>query len=514
MTRKSKGAIAAGHPKTAEAGQLILEMGGNAFDAIVGSILAAFVVEFTLASAGGGGFLLAHTKEKVNTLFDFFCQTPKSKKPLTNIDFYPVAINFGGASQDFHIGRGAIATTGALRGLETVQKKLGKLPFAVVAEPAIEYARQGYILSQYNGFCLSLLSSILLKDREGLKVYAPQGKLLQAGDRCVMGDFANTLEELSKKGVKDFYEGEIAHQIAKDMQEGGYLTLEDLNHYQVLERKPLKSQYRGYEILTNPPPSSGGILLAFALKLLETVNLSALEHLGAKHLQILTEVMALTNQARVQGYDNFIHQEGIAEKFLSPEFLGKYPNKWGSTTHISVIDGEGNAASATFSNGEGSAYTVPGTGIMLNNMIGEADLNPFGFHNWPVDRRLSSMMSPTMILEEGKPRFVLGSGGSNRIRTAILQVISNLIDFRQSLPDAIAASRLHWENQQLGIEPLEDRENMLKNLVLPANTQVSRWQEQNMFFGGVHGVAVNDRGELTATGDPRRDGVGLLIRDF
>jgi len=118
VTRKSKGAIAAGHPKTAEAGQLILEMGGNAFDAIVGSILAAFVVEFTLASAGGGGFLLAHTKEKVNTLFDFFCQTPKSKKPLTNIDFYPVAINFGGASQDFHIGRGAIATTGALRGLD------------------------------------------------------------------------------------------------------------------------------------------------------------------------------------------------------------------------------------------------------------------------------------------------------------------------------------------------------------------------------------------------------------
>ena len=141
----------------------------------------------------------------------------------------------------------------------------------------------------------------------------------------------------------------------------------------------------------------------------------------------------------------------------------------------------------------------------------KADLNPFGFHNWPVDRRLSSMMSPTMILEEGKPRFVLGSGGSNRIRTAILQVISNLIDFRQSLPDAIAASRLHWENQQLGIEPLEDRENMLKNLVLPANTQVSRWQEQNMFFGGVHGVAVNDRGELTATGDPRRDEVGLVI---
>jgi gamma-glutamyltranspeptidase/glutathione hydrolase len=486
-------------------------MGGNAFDAIVGSTLAAFVVEFTLASAGGGGFLLAHTKEKVNTLFDFFCQTPKQKKPLTNIDFYPVAIDFGGASQDFHIGRGSIATPGALLGLEIVQKKLGKLPFAVVAEPAIEYARQGYILSKYNGFCLRLLSSILLKDREGLKVYASGGKLLQTGERCVMTDFANTLEEISKKGVKDFYKGEIAHQITQDMRDGGYLTLEDLTHYQVIERKPLKTHYRGYELLTNPPPSSGGILIAFALKLLEKVDLSALEHLGAEHLQILTEVMALTNQARAQGYDNFIHQEHIEQQFLSPEFLGNYANKWGSTTHISVIDEEGNAASATFSNGEGSAYTVPGTGIMLNNMIGEADLNPFGFHNWPIDRRLSSMMSPTMILEAGMPRFVLGSGGSNRIRTAILQVISNLIDFRQSLAEAIAAARLHWENQQLDIEPLEDRENLLENLVLPPTTQVSQWQEQNMFFGGVHGVGVNDRGELTATGDLRRDGVGLVI---
>jgi gamma-glutamyltranspeptidase / glutathione hydrolase len=298
------------------------------------------------------------------------------------------------------------------------------------------------------------------------------------------------------------------------MQDGGYLTLEDLNHYRIIERKPLTTHYHGYEILTNPPPSSGGILMAFALKLLEKVDLSGLPHLGAKHLQILTEVMALTNQARSQGYDDFIHQEDIEKQFLSSEFLGNYQNKWGSTTHISVIDGEGNAASATFSNGEGSAYTVPGTGIMLNNMIGEADLNPFGFHNWPLDRRLSSMMSPTMILQAGLPQFVLGSGGSNRIRTAILQVISNLIDFRQSLPDAIGASRIHWENQQLGIEPLEDSENLLENLLLPPNTQVSLWQEQNMFFGGVHGVGVNPRGELTATGDPRRDGVGLVITDF
>lgn len=511
MKDKITGAIAAGHPKTVEAGKWMFEMGGNAFDAIVAATLAAFVVEFTLSSAGGGGFLLARTRERENFLFDFFCQTPRARKDLSEIDFYPVSIHFGGGIQDFQIGRGSIATPGALLGLWEVQKKLCRLPFSVLAEPAIEYARNGFIFNRYNAFCCKLLEPILWRDPEGIKFYAPHGKLLQEGDRCVMTDFANTLEYLSVSGIDDFYRGEIARCIAKDLSEGGYLTLEDLAGYRSILRAPLTTTYRGYEILTNPPPSSGGILIAFALKLLEKYDLREIPYLEREHLEILTEVMALTNRARAEGYDRHIHRQGIDREFLAPEFIETYVNKRGCTTHISVLDSEGNAASATFSNGEGSAYTVPNTGIILNNMLGEADLNPLGFHHWPLDRRMSSMMSPTILLENGEPRFVLGSGGSNRIRTAIFQVISHLVDFRRSIDLAVKTPRIHWENSELCVEPFEGREEILETAIFPDGTKVNRWEEPSMFFGGVHAVGILPTGEFTATGDPRRDGVGLVM---
>jgi gamma-glutamyltranspeptidase / glutathione hydrolase len=513
MQTKRTGAIAAGHPKTVEAGRIAFEMGGNAFDAIVASALASFVVEFTLASAGGGGFILTHTQERENLLFDCFCQTPRRSKNPAEVEFYPVSIDFGGASQEFHIGRGSIATPGALSGLWEVSRRLGKLPFSVLAEPAIAYAREGFILSRYNAFCIRLLEGILRQDREGMKIYGPQGELLQEGDRCVMSDFANTLSELSTRGIEDFYRGEIAHQIDRDLQTGGYVTLADLGAYRTLVRRPLSTTYRGYDLLTNPPPSSGGILIAFALKWLENCDFSGISCLDRPHLGRLAEAMAVTNQARAEAYDRSIHQEGIEEEFLSPEFLATYGNKWGSTTHISVLDSEGNAASATFSNGEGSAYTIPGTGIILNNMLGEADLNPLGFHHWPSDRRISSMMSPTIVLQAGRPRFVLGSGGSNRIRTAILQVISHLLDFGQPLDTAVKNARIHWESGQLDLEPFPGREEAIAEALFPHTSRVSLWQERNMFFGGVHAVGILPSGELTATGDLRRDGVGLVISD-
>ena len=225
--------------------------------------------------------------------------------------------------------------------------------------------------------------------------------------------------------------------------------------------------------------------------------------------------MQLTNKARKDGYDAYLYQDKIAENFLGEnhfnsyqESLGNSLNKWGSTTHISTIDREGNAASVTTSNGEGSAYVIPGTGIMLNNMLGEADLNPSGFHNWFCDRRISSMMSPTIVLKEGKPIIVLGSGGSNRIRTAIVQVISNLLDFKLPITSAVSSPRVHWENHTFNLEPPLEPEALM-NLIVPESTQVVRWKEQNMFFGGVHAVAKGVSGEIEGAGDPRREGVAI-----
>jgi gamma-glutamyltranspeptidase/glutathione hydrolase len=515
MRRATRGVIAAGHQKTAEAGQAMFALGGNAFDAAIAAVLAAFVVESTLTSAAGGGFLLAHTQDNRNLLFDFFCHTPRRKESAAAVDFYPVEIDFGGEIQCFHIGLGSIAVPGNLAGIFEVHKRLGRLPFEVVAEPAIQYAKNGFAVTPYNSFTFQLLTPILLGQAESRKIYAPQGRLLTAGQTCYMKDFADLLTELANRGAQTFYRGEIAHQLVQDLSQGGHLTLEDLAAYQVIVRQPLKMQYRGYELLTNPTPSSGGTLIAFALKLLESCDLQGVEFGSDRHLHSLSQVMYLTNQARKKSFDAHVHRDDIDRWFLAGDHLENYQNqisdslnKWGSTTHISTLDSEGNAASITTSNGEGSSYVIPGTGIMLNNMLGEADLNPLGFHQWACDRRISSMMSPTLVLKEGKPEIVLGSGGSNRIRTAILQVISNLLDFNFSVEEAVHSPRVHWENNIFSVEPPFELA-AVESLRFPTSTEIIFWQEKNMFFGGVHAVRKTDENCLEGAGDPRREGVAL-----
>jgi gamma-glutamyltranspeptidase/glutathione hydrolase len=246
--------------------------------------------------------------------------------------------------------------------------------------------------------------------------------------------------------------------------------------------------------------------------MLETVELSRVTPGSAAHLKCLAQVMALTNEARRDGYDKRLYEPGVAEQFLAASHLHPYrgrmmkvANKLGSTTQVSAIDADGNAASVTTSNGEGSSYIIPGTAIMLNNMLGEEDLHPHGFHQWVPDQRISSMMAPTIVLKEGKAELVLGSGGSNRIRTAILQVISNVLDFGMPIAEAITAPRIHWERGTLHSEP--GYETAALEQAQTADTQAFlAWQQQNMFFGGVHAVACDGAGELHGAGDPRRGG--------
>lgn len=511
--KTTAGAIAAGHPQTAEAGLEMFQQGGNAFDAAAAAMLASFVTEATLTSAGGGGFLLAHTQDHQNILFDFFAQTPIQKRPVAELDFYPVLIHFGDAVQEFHIGLGSMAVPGNIAGVFHVHRRLGRLPFTIVAEPAIRYARTGVTLSSFQAYCLQLLKPILLIPSGLQSVYAPAGKLGQPGDRVVMPALADTLAYLAATGPEEFYQGAIAHQLVQDcQQQGGHLTLADLAQYRVIERQPLPLTYRGRTLITNPLPSSGGALIAFALELLGQVNLAQMGFGTAAHLHTLALAMRLTNGARRDRYDANLYQPGFEQEFLSAAHLADYQqqlagqvNKWGSTTHISVIDGEGNAASLTTSNGEGSGYVIPGTGVMVNNMLGEEDLNPGGFHRWQPDRRISSMMAPTIVLQDNRPELVLGSGGSNRIRTAILQVICNVLDFGMEIEAAVRSPRIHWENGQFNLEPGFDP-TVLNTLQHHSNDALTLWQQQNMFFGGVHAVQHTVTG-LQGTGDDRRCGV-------
>ncbi|MGF1500126.1 MAG: gamma-glutamyltransferase [Elainellaceae cyanobacterium] len=515
MAQPTRGAIAAGHPQTAAAGLEMLRLGGNAFDGAIAAMMAAFVTEPALTSPSGGGFLLAHTSRDENILFDFFTQTPQSKHTRQPVDFYPVDVNFGTAIQQFHIGLGAIATPGTLAGIFHVHQRLGRLPLKVVAAPALHYARTGAEVNTFQAYCLDILRPILLRSDEFRPVVAPTGALVTAGDRLRMPDLANTLEYLVNEGLEPFYHGEIGDRLVQDCQErGGYLSRQDLRDYRVVERSPLTTQYRGHTLLTNPPPSSGGTLIAFALHLLASLDLGKVEFGSPEHVRLLAEVMRLTNQARAS-YDAHGHEAGV-ETFLSLDHRRPYQdelaiaagavNKWGSTTHISVIDGEGNAASVTASNGEGSSYVIPGTGIMTNNMLGEADLHPNGFHAWRENGRISSMMAPTLILDaDHRPEIVLGSGGSNRIRTAILQVISNLLDFQMPIHQAVNSPRLHWERGVLSLEPGWASPSP-DTATFPFDGRVDRWDALNMFFGGVHAVTQPAADCFDGAGDSRRGG--------
>jgi gamma-glutamyltranspeptidase/glutathione hydrolase len=330
--KKTSGIIAAGHPQTAKAGKIALELGGNAFDAAIAAAFASCVVESSLTSLGGSGFCLTHTQAGENYLWDFFSPTPQQKKPLEQVDFYPVTVNFGGACQEFHIGLGAVAVPGNIAGFVEVHRALGRLPLDLVIAPALNYAREGFILTQFNDFCLHLLEPILLAYPAGREIYAPQGKILKAGEVCVMKDLANTLEILAKDGYDPFYKGDIAEHIVKNISSKSYLDFADFFHYQVLQHQPLQVCYKDHKILTNPPPSSGGILIGFALKLLEKYSINKEKFLGENHLKIFLKIMEITNQARQNNYDNYIHTEGISETFLGGENIHNYVNKLGSTT--------------------------------------------------------------------------------------------------------------------------------------------------------------------------------------
>jgi gamma-glutamyltranspeptidase/glutathione hydrolase len=519
----TRGVVAAGHPQTARAAEILLQEGGNAFDAALGAFFAACVAEPVLVSPGGGGFMLAHIEPGQDVLYDFFVHTPRQPRPIESLDFYPIQADFGTTTQEFHIGQGAIATPGAIKGMLVIHRDLGHMPLAKIIEPAVHLARTGLRMNALQSYIFEVVGPIYRVNPEALAVYGSRietGRLLREGELLRTPALADTLEALAHEGESLFYAGEIAHLIVRDCQaHGGLLTEADLREYQVFKREPLAFSYRDAQILTNPPPSCGGVLIAFALKLLQDFQVATLGFGRAAHLELLARAMDLTNEARLFVEETEASPVDTASRFLDAELLHAYRRAMRQrarclrgTTHISVIDARGNMASLTISNGEGSGYVVPGTGIMLNNMLGEEDLNTGGFHCWTPNQRLSSMMSPTLVFTADGQYLAIGSGGSNRIRTAILQILSNLLDFRMSLEEATDSPRIHFERGLLSMEGgLRDSTHPELARVYP---QQKHWEEKNLFFGGVHSALYDLRHyTFMGAGDPRRGGVAITVED-
>ena len=511
------GVAASGHKETSKAARIILEEGGNAFDAALAAMCAASVCEPMLASFGGGGFLLAQTANGSAQVFDFFTQTPSASK--AELDFYPIQADFGTATQEFHIGMGSIAVPGVVAGMFAIHKARCHLPLEKIIEPAIYLAREGVRVNRLQKYLNDILAPIIAASPAAkslaMPMFAP-GRLAEIGDFISNIDFADTLETLVKEGQQWFYQGEPGQQLVRDCAaKGGLITQADLDNYRVIQRDPVSINYRGASIVSNSPPSPGGCLVAFAMSLLEDAGLRDVEWGSPQHAMQLARVMQASGIIRrEQGMASGLSDETAAQ-ILHKENLTNWRETLSSgglasrgTTHLSIADAEGNLASLTLSNGEGSAYVLPGTGIMLNNMLGEEDLNPEGFHRLPPNQRLASMMTPTIVTLADGAQIALGSGGSNRIRSAILQVLVNVLEYEMDLEAAVAAPRLHLEDDHLSME--QGFSEAAFESLQATWPGAEKWPESNLFFGGVHAVEHLANGDFKAAGDPRRGGAVAL----
>lgn len=513
MENRTGGVIAAGSELTAEAAAEIFRAGGNAFDAAIAAAWMTFVAEPTATSAGGGGFINIYTEQGKSYLLDCFAQTPMQKFNLEHLDFYPVDIDYGGAIQTFHAGRGSIALPGIILGLFDLHDKFGSIPMTELVQPTIKVAREGLKVDSFLEWCFRLVGPAACSLDSGKALFAPNGELPKVGDLWQMKNFADMLEYLAKNGADEFYKGEVAAKVAKDFAEnGGHLTRTDFENFRVEYREPLNIKYRGSNIITNPPPSAGGSMVAFTLKLMEQQSLANMGFGSAEHLSVLASAMRITRTARKEKFDDYIYSPDVIEKFFNESYmhelqneLSESVNKHGSTTHFSTADRNGNFVAMTSSLGEGSGYVPENTGIMMNNMLGEEDLNPHGFHRWKENRRITSMMSPTIVVKNGRPLIATGTGGANRIRSVIAQVISNFIDFDMSPDEALEQPRIHWEHDTLDLEP-GFTEEAKKHINIPGKLRKVYWENKAFYFGGAHTVYASKKGELRAIGDKRRTG--------
>ncbi len=530
-----RGAIAAGHPLTAAAGAQMLAQGGNAVDAAVAAVFASFISEYTLSATGGGGFALVYDATRGESqLLDFFSTGPGLGRARQfspdEIDFQEITVDYGPSRQHFYVGRGAVAVPGNIAGLCSLAKQAGRLPLPVLLEPAIRLAREGCPISEIQAFIGGLFEPILLLTPECAAIFGrPEGGLRPAGDLVRMPALGDTLEALGREGPRLFYRGDVEQAIVADQQaHGGLLTAEDLARYRVRRYRPLASTFRQFDVLTNPPPSRGGLLITFTLRLLDGFPLETLPCGSAGYLELLAEAMRVTHLARRELEAQALLPRQQTARLLGPATVARWqgtlrdllarpvaeraldaaPPAMPSTTQISVMDEDGLVVSLTTSGGEGAGFIVPGTGVILNNMLGETDLHPQGFHKSPPGVRIPSMMAPTVVLRDGAPLLAVGSGGANRIRSAIVQVLLNSLACQLPLDQAVEAARIHFEEGVMQVEAGNDPAAIAA--LAAAGYTVNRWQTRHMYFGGAHAVARQGDG-FAAVGDPRRGGAALLV---
>ena len=455
--------IAGGHKDTVESANNILKEGGNAFDAAIAGVFASMSCEYLYTGAASGGAMLVKKNGFSADIIDFFVETPPIN-PSKVKDFKAINADFGDTKQEFNIGAGSVGIPGTLPGLIHIHKEYGSLPFSVLVEQALDLSKKGCLISKNQEYLSEVLSPIISSSKVLESLFIKDGSLLKEGDLFINTEFASFLDQFLYEDATTFYRHEVCPLFYNSFKGGGIIELKNLQEYTPKKRAPLELKYRGHQIFMNPEPSTGGTLINAGLK-----QLSGLDIVSK------------------QDIEGALHK---IKKFKDQDMVG-------STTHLSVIDKENNVASVTTTNGVGAGFTVPGTGIMPNNMLGEKHLNINGFHNWKSQQRIPSNICPTLIVDKNNNLITLGSAGSSRIISATMSVISNLLNNEMSLKRSISKSRIHLEGDTLHCEPSDGHpEYKTENVVI--------WEAKNMYFGGVNACSSFD-----SVGDERRSGVSV-----
>jgi gamma-glutamyltranspeptidase/glutathione hydrolase len=520
---KTRGVVAAGDRQTAAAGAYALAQGGSAVDAAVAAAFAAFVCELPLSSPFGGGVLLAGPSPRELRQLDLFARTPGlgGERPQ-RMEFDPVEVDFGVTSQVFHVGRASAAVPVALPGLLEAHRRWGRLPLQVLVEPAVELGRRGYVVSAVVAYVSSLLASLVRRTPECAALYTLNGELAQAGMRLHNPALADVLERFAQRPavVEELY---AAFRCEFGTGQGGLITPLDVERIEVVEGAPLVTAHGGWTLHTMSTPSSGGVLVAVGVRLLQGVG--ALPFLSAEHVLALARVEAQLALLRDRSFDERCREPEFLRGLLDTDRISALRaaegasdpgGLLGSTTHISVLDEHGGVAALTITNGEGSGQVLSGTGIHVNNLLGEEDIHVRGFHVDAPGTRLITMMAPT-VLDGPGGTIALGSGGSNRLRNAILCVVSHLIEHRADPAVAVDAARVHVEavraagstTLQLAFEPgLDEAASLALSRAHPEAFVM--FPARNMYFGGVHVATRTERG-FAGAGDGRRGGSVCVV---
>ncbi len=530
------GVVAGGHPSVAAAGQAVLERGGNAVDAAVGAMLTAFQAEPVLAGPGGGGFMVLEVDGHAKAL-DFFSTAPglgEGDSPWQPPPgaFWAMDVNFGPTTQTFHVGPGSMAIPGALLGVCEAQRRYGRLSLSEVMQPAIVACHAGTPLTSMNAILLRLLEPIIRSTPEfERQMTRLDGSLLNEGELYKNPNLGHLFEQVAAAGTAQImYDGPLAQELLAAARAcGAGWTAQDLSTYKVLEHDPVRVQVGGAEVFLTPPPSSGGMLVAYSLSLVEgwpetpapgsREDILLLRAVMAEAARARAEILGAETPARrhmERLLDGAYIEQGRArvKKLLT---LGagdlrnppQTDNQVGSTTHVSAIDADGNACSTTISSGECSGFVWPGRGVFMNNFLGEEDLNPCGFHRFAPGARMGSTMTPSLIRFANGGKVALGTGGSNRIRAAIFHMVRNLLTHNMSPAQAVHTDRTHYEAGTLYAEATHSAPTL--SALEAEGMLTKRFDQQVMFFGGVHTVMRSPDLALAGLGDPRRNGACAVV---